>query len=45
MAQWLGKGWLSEDDALQNGYTKAKRNWHNFKYIVTFKWLCKKKDR
>ena len=43
MALLVGFGLLSKEEAKQNGYNSWKRFWHNFAYVVTFKWLKKKK--
>lgn len=45
MAILIGHGWLSKKEAQENGYTKWKRFWHNVGYILTFKWLFKKKKK
>lgn len=42
MAFILGYGFLSKEEAQEKGYTKWKAFWHNFGYVVTFKWLKKK---
>ena len=38
----LGSGILSKEEAQEKGYNAWKRFWHNFAYVVTFKWLKKK---
>ena len=43
MAFVLGRGWLGKEEAQKNGYNAWKRFWHNFKYVVTFRWARKKK--
>lgn len=39
----IGFGLLSKEEAKLKGYNSWKRFWHNFAYVVTFKWLKKKK--
>ena len=41
MILW-GHGIMSKSDAQEKGYNSWKRFWHNFGYVVTFKWLKKK---
>ena len=41
MLLW-GSGIMSKSDAQEKGYNALKRFWHNFAYVVTFKWLKKK---
>lgn len=43
MALLTGFGWLGKEQAQVNGYNAFKRFWHNFAYVVTFKWARKKK--
>jgi hypothetical protein len=43
MALLTGLGWLGKEDAQVKGYNAWKRFWHNFAYVVTFKWAKKKK--
>lgn len=43
MAFFIGHGLLGKEEAQKNGYTAWKRLWHNVGYVVTFKWLKKKK--
>lgn len=40
-----GSGILSKEEAQAKGYNSWKRFWHNFGYVVTFKWLKKKKEK
>jgi hypothetical protein len=42
MALLLGWGWLGKVEAQQKGYNAWKRFWHNFAYVVTFKWAKSK---
>lgn len=39
---FTGYGWLGKTDAQEKGYGDWKRFWHNFGYVVTFRWLKKK---
>ncbi len=41
MAIILGAGWLGRAEAQAKGYNSWKRFWHNFGYVVTFKWARK----
>ena len=43
MALLWGFGLLGKEEAQKNGYNALKRFWHNFAYVVTFRWLKKKK--
>ena len=43
MAIVWGHGWFSKEDAQQRGYNSWKRFWHNFAYVVKFKWARKAK--
>ena len=43
MAFIVGRGWLGKEDAQAKGYSAWNRFWHNFGYVVTFKWARKAK--
>ena len=43
MAIIWGRGWLGKEDAQAKGYNSWKRFWHNFGYVVTFRWARKQK--
>lgn len=42
MAIITGLGWFGKEEAQERGYNSWKRFWHNFGYVVTFKWARKK---
>lgn len=41
MAWVTGAGWFGSAEAQKNGYSAWKRFWHNFGYVVSFKWARK----
>ena len=42
MAEFIGWGWLSKEDAQVRGYDSWRRLWHNVGYALSFKWAKKR---